>query len=67
MTDTVSSVALALSKIADVWLEMFRSTDKRKMQKAIQTGDKIVDRCRELAIDDKKLDKLLAKYGKYNN
>jgi len=65
--NALGKLSEAVCKVAEVVLQRFETADKRTMQKAIRTGDKIVDRCKELSLDDKKLVKLLAKWDKYNN
>jgi len=66
-TSTVGAIASAVTEIVKLISRWLGSSDIRRMAKAIRLGDRIVNRLKDLEIDDKKLNKYLRKWDKYNN
>ncbi len=67
LTDSIGRVADAITSVVSVIAKYYGDADKRRVTKAIRTGDKIVKRLHELNVLDKKLNKLIDKWDKYNN
>lgn len=64
---SIGKVADSITEITKAVVKWLGSANSRRTAKAIRTGDKIVLRIRDLNIDDKRLNRLLILWDKYNN
>ena len=66
-TAAVSAIASAISEGFKLLSKAMSGSEKRRMRRCIEIGEKIVLRLDELNIDDKELVKLSKAFWKYNN